>query len=187
LPVKAVKDADGQIGEVNTDAMYDHVVNKFDWGRMDDPAVKIDDNNARMIMNMRNILGRLSQALIREGKTDSARIVIDLCLEKMPDSKVPYDYFSLPAAEGLYRLGDTDRANEIARNLASAKSEELAYLFSFPDKDLKELDLHMQEALFTLNRLAEMTGESGQREISDQAQKTLEQYYDMYIQKVYRP
>ena len=70
LPVRARKDPDGQVGEVNTGLIYDHVVNKFAWGNMEKPGVWLDDNNTRMIMNFRNLLSRLAMALIQEGKRD---------------------------------------------------------------------------------------------------------------------
>ncbi|TSA29975.1 MAG: DUF2723 domain-containing protein, partial [Bacteroidetes bacterium] len=187
LPAKALASSDGQTGEVSTDLMYDHVVNKFAWGNMDKPGVKLDDNNARMIMNLRNLISRLALVLLEEGKYDSARVVMDLSLQKMPDAKVPYDYFILPLARGYYVLGDTAIGKDILERIDRYKSEELDYYFSFPDKDLPGLDMSIQEALFTTNKLAEAARELKEDELANRADSTLNQYYDLYMRKVYRP
>ncbi len=187
LPAKAIPSADGQAGEVNTELMYDHVVNKFEWGNMEKPGVNIDDNNSRMIMNLRNLMSRLALALIDEGKLDSANVVMDLSLEKMPDSKVPYDYFVMPLAKGYYAMGDTASGMEILERISRYKTEELAYYFSFPDADLPALDMSIQEALFTVNKLAEAAREVGMNELAEASEGTLNQYYDLFMKKVYRP
>ena len=187
LPVKALPSADGQTGEVNTDLMYDHVVNKFVWGNIENPGIYIDDNIARMVMNLRNLMSRLAVALIDEGKPDSAKVVMDLSLEKMPDSKVPYDYFVLPLAKGYYAMGDTLTGMEILERIHRYKTEELEYYFSFPDKDLPALDMSIQEALFTMNKLVEASKEVQENDLADAADTTLNQYYDLFMRKVYRP
>ncbi|MBE0648211.1 MAG: DUF2723 domain-containing protein [Bacteroidales bacterium] len=187
LPAKAARSADGQTGEVNTDLMYDHVVNKFEWGNMEKPGVYIDDNNARMVMNLRNLMSRLAMALVSEGKLDSAKVVMDISLEKMPDAKVPFDYFVLPMAKGYFAAGDTATGMEILERISKYKTEELAYYFSFPDADLPSMDMNIQEALFTVNKLAEASRELGVTGIADTAETTLNEYYDQYMKKVYRP
>jgi len=187
LPVKAIPSGDGQTGEINTATMYDHVINKFEWGNMEKPGVYLDDDNSRMIMNMRNLMSRLAIALIREGKPDSARVVMDLSLEKMPDSKIPYDYFILPMAEGYLTLGDTALGMEIMERLNRYKKEELDYYFSFPDKDLLDLDMSIQEALFTMNKLSQVAQKAEQTDLAGSADSTMNQYYDLYMRKVYRP
>lgn len=187
MPVKAIPTGDGQIGEVNTDVMYDHVVNGFQWGNIENPDVNLDDNNVRMVMNLRNLMSRLAEALIAEGKLDSAKVIMDLSLEKMPDSKVPYDYFVLPLAEGYAAIGEPEKGKEILDRLLKYKTEEIEYYFSFPDKDLPDLDMHAQEALFTLNKLGGSADRMGYMEVADSAQNVLGKYYELYMQKVYRP
>jgi len=185
--VRAVNKTTGQIGEVSTDLMFDHVVNKFDWGRMDDPDVYLDDNNARMIMNLRNLISRLATELIVEGKMDSARRVMELGLEKMPDSRMPYDFFILPLADGYFKLGEPEKGADILNRMSRYKSEELDYYFSFPDRDLPDMDQSLQEALFTLNRVAEVTRSNGMTALADSSENTVNRYYEIYMKKVYRP
>jgi len=186
LPVKARKD-DGQTGEVHTDVMYDNLMNRFKWGDMNKPGVYLDESNVRMVMNLRNLFGRLSAALLREGKKDQAKKVLDRCLEVMPDSKVRYDFFSVPIAEGYYKIGDKAKADEIAQKLNRYSTEELAHFFSFPDRDLKPMELSMQESLFTLQRLSVITKEAGSEKLAKETEDNLQKYYTLYMEKVYQP
>jgi len=186
IPVRA-KTTEGQVGEVNTDVMYDNLMNRFKWGNMNKPGVYIDETNARMVMNMRSLFGRLADALIGEGKLDSARRVLDQCFEVMPESVVPYDFFTVPLISGYYKTGDLAKANQIAAELNKTVTEELVYLFSFPDKDLKAMDMTIQEAVFTMQRLSVITSEAKQAKLAAETEATLKKYYDLYVEKVYQP
>ncbi len=185
LPVQA-HPVEGQIGEVNTDVMYDNLMNRFKFGNMN-KGVYIDETNARMVMNMRGLYGRLADALIREGKADSAKKVLDRCFEMMPETVVAYDFFTVPLLGAYYKSGETAKANAIAEKLSKNVTEELAYYFSFPDKDLKPMDMSIQEGVFTMQRLSAVLKEAGQDKLATQAEATLKKYYDLYVAKVYQP
>jgi hypothetical protein len=186
LPIRSVSH-DGQTGEVHTEAMYDHVMNKFAWGNMEDPDVNIDDNNARMIMNLRSMMGRLATALILEGKADSARKVLDLAMEKMPETAVPFDYFSVPVAEGYIRIGESEKGRAILEKIFITKTAELGYFFSFPVKDQRDMDVPIQEALITLNLISETAKRNQIDDLSKKAGDELGRYYDLYVKNVYSP
>ena len=55
-------------GTIDTDKMYTKLMEEFKWGNMNDPEVYIDENNQRMMMNIRNTFNRLAESLIEEGK-----------------------------------------------------------------------------------------------------------------------
>lgn len=186
LPVKA-QAIEGQVGEVNTDMMYDNLMNRFKFGNMNDPGVYIDETNARMVMNIRGLFGRLADALIREGKTDSAKKVLDRCFEMMPETVVGYDFFTVPLISGYYRAGETAKANAIAEKLSKNVTGDLDYFFSFPDKDLKPMDLSIQEAVFTMQRLNGALKDAKQETLAAQTEATFKKYYDLYVEKVYQP
>ncbi|MEI7500343.1 MAG: DUF2723 domain-containing protein [Bacteroidota bacterium] len=186
LPVQAKSD-EGQIGEVNTDVMYDNLMNRFKWGNMNKKGIYIDETNARMCMNMRGLYGRLADALILEGKVDSARRILDRCLEVMPETVIGYDFFTVTLISGYYKTGETAKANQIAAKLNKNVSDDLKYIFSFPDKDLKAMDMSIQEAVFTIQRLSMVAREAKQNQLAAETEATLKKYYDLYVEKVYQP
>jgi hypothetical protein len=136
-------------------------------------------------MNQRNMMGRLANALADEGKMDSARRVLDLAIEMMPEFQAPYDYFMVPIAEGYYKTGDSIKANIIVEKLNTNKAAELKYFFSFPDPDLMNMDVSIQESLITLNQVAEMTRRHNQPRYQKEAENALGEYYNKFVEKVY--
>lgn len=183
LPVKSVPD-DQQTGAVNSDTMYDHVMNKFDFRSMNDPKVYLDEQTQRMAMNYRNVFSRLADALIREGKKDKAKKVLDRCIEVMPDTTTPHNFFSVPIAEGYYKLGETAKANAIAEKLYKYMNDDLGYLFSFDKSDYAALDISFQEDLMTLQRLGQAAEEYKQDQLYKKIEESFRRYYDLYTNNV---
>ncbi len=186
LPVRAGV-TEGELGDVNTTVMYDNLMNKFRYGGLKDPKVYLDETNIHMVMNIRSVFARLVTALLAEGKKDSARKVIERCLEEMPGNTIPYDYFVVALADGLFKAGDVKKAHEISLKLINGSTEKLAYYFSFPDKDLKDMEIPMQESLFTLQRIGVAAKNANQEDLAKLADQNLTKYYDLYVNKVYRP
>ena len=186
LPVRA-NAPEGEPGDVNTSVMYDNLMNKFTFGGMNNPRVYLDENNIRMVMNLRSIYARLANALILEGKKDSAKKVISRCLSEMPDNTIPFDYFVVSLAEGYYKTGEVGKANKLAEKLIRNSVDELAYYFSFSDDDLKDMETQMQESLFTLQRTGVITKTANQEILANSAEENLNKYYELYVNKVYRP
>ncbi len=182
VPVKAAE-TDGQPGKVNTTAMYNNLINKFWFGNMDDPHVYLDETNMRMTMNLRNNFFRLANALIEEGKNDSAKIVMDRCLKVMPDKTIPYNYFTVPIVDGYYKIGDTSKANEIASRMVDIFEEQLDYYFSFKGYYSKAYDYEKQQTLSMLQRLIQIANRSKQDDIVKKGSGIFEMYYQMYTGK----
>ena len=69
-------DADpGEIGEVDSKIMYDNMMHKMVWGRMNEPDVVIEENNHRQIsiMDIRDKFARLAEQLVKDGEKEKAQ------------------------------------------------------------------------------------------------------------------
>lgn len=149
----------GEIGSIDTDIMYDNMMNKFRWGNMTDSTVYLDENNRRMITNFRNNFGRLAMALISENKFDSARVVLDRCMDLMPNSRIPFSYFMLPVIEGYYLIGNDEVATGYLKVLAASMEEELHFFLTADQKYTvnlayeKQLRMHVMQGTVRLARI----------------------------------
>ncbi|MCD4664853.1 MAG: DUF2723 domain-containing protein [Bacteroidales bacterium] len=180
VPIKATNKS-GQTGSVNTDVMYDNLMNKYRFGNINDPGVYLDETNMRMTMNIRNNFYRLSGALIREGKNDSAKIIMDRCLEVVPDEVVPYDYFIALMTNGYYEIGETEKANKIATRLTDILNEQLNYYFSFTGRHADKYDFEKQQNLAMLQKIMQDATRYKQEEIENKASEIFDLYYNMYL------
>ena len=180
IPINA-HNTDGQQGSVNTAIMYNNIMNKFKWGNMTDQKVYMDETNMRMIMNFRNIFARLANALLDEGKKDSAIKVLDHCFEIMPDSRFGYNMFIMPLAEAYYKAGQPAKANKILARLLEINQKELAYYFRFTGRKAKTLDYEKRQSLGLLNKIKDIAEREKQKQLSTDVTKSFELYYELYI------
>jgi tetratricopeptide (TPR) repeat protein len=103
---------------VNTEKMYDNVMNKFKWGGLDKPGVYIDETIMRMVKSQRSVIFTdLAGNLMREGKPDKALQVLDKCIEVFPSGNAPHDYSSFNLALQYYQLGQKEKAQAILREI----------------------------------------------------------------------
>ncbi len=182
VPLKNEKQSNPiNFGRVATDIMYTNIMKKFKWGNMNDPDVYIDENNARMITNIRNSFNRLAGALIDEGKRDSAIAVIDRCLELIPGDIVPYEYFALEITNNLFRLGEKEKGEEMILDAFARYKEELDYFFSLNNKFINTDGVReeIQRDMFYMQKLERIGKSSGNKELSDEISATLRDYYSI--------
>jgi hypothetical protein len=179
VPIKS-KNKDGQDARVNTTAMYDNLVNKFQFGNIDDPNVYLDETNVRMTMNLRSNFFKLADALIGEGKNDSAKVVMDLSIQAIPDKSIPYNFFVLPVAEGYYKIGEIEKGNEIYSRMIVILEEQLNYYFAFNGTHKDKYAYEKEQNLAMLQKLAQVASKFKQEDISKKAGEIFDIYYQMY-------
>lgn len=147
VPVKGSSDAQGMSGTVDTDRMYDNVMNKFRWGFYNAPGLYLDENKMRMGSNLRLHLTRLATALLDEAATSPDSLtkraraveVLDKIQAEVPVSAVPHNYFSLAMAEDYYRAGGDDclaKGDQIIREYALDNWQELNFYLNLRDDKL---------------------------------------------------
>ena len=122
-------------GRVDTDIMYDNLLNKFAYGNMELPDVYLDETNRRLSYNLRTIFGRLANELVAEGKNDKAVEALDFAMEKMPVEKFGYNYFVFGIIDAYYKAGATEKARELTWAFADRLDDELAFYAGFDRKD----------------------------------------------------
>ncbi|MEA3446711.1 MAG: DUF2723 domain-containing protein [Bacteroidota bacterium] len=176
VPIKTSSKG-GHIGHIDTDIMYDNMINKFQWGNINDPRVYLDENNQRMLMNFRSNFGRLALELFKEGKEEKAREVADRCQELMPNERVPFNYFNIGIAEVYYNLKDNEKANEIINVLLDKSVQELDFYFSLNSEMFSRSATNAQRTLALMQELVKIT----KRYKASKLQKEIEEkFYDYY-------
>lgn len=115
---------------VNTDKMFDNVMNKFKWGGLDKPGVYVDENTMRMAKTMRSgVFDNLIRALIDEGKNDKALQVLDYAMKVFPAENVPLDASAFPFGESYYMLGQKEKAEALYDEIAVNALRNLNWFF----------------------------------------------------------
>ncbi|MEI6575856.1 MAG: DUF2723 domain-containing protein [Bacteroidota bacterium] len=166
-------------GRINTRIMYDNLMNKFKLN-MQDPNVYFNEDHLRMTVSLRNIYGRLANALITEGKNDSALAVCDRCIQLMPDKIVPYNYFTLGVVEAYFRAGAKDKAIGILKRTLALNKQDLSYYFSFPADKTQSLDQQKQMALAIVQRIGQLIERFPDPDVQKESKAIFDKYYSLY-------
>ncbi len=173
MPVKAKEYIPG-LGGVNPDRSYDIIMNDFRWGNLNDPAVVIDRESYRHARILKQTFLRVAQSLMTAGEAEKAVDIMDTCLYYFPADKIHYDIIMMPYVEIYYEAGASEKANAEARKLAEVCDEELAYYLSLdPEFADRYYGQEMQQDIAVLRRLAEVTLENGQEELSEEIEAML--------------
>ncbi len=117
--------------QVNTDKMYDNVMNKFVWGGIDvNPDIYLDETIRRMCYSYRIMFIDLIDQLIQEGKADKALKALDYCMEKIPGDVVPHNYISLQLAMDYYFLKQNEKGKALLEKIADSAVEYVTWINS---------------------------------------------------------
>ncbi|KAA6331173.1 hypothetical protein EZS27_020187 [termite gut metagenome] len=124
---------------VDSQKMYDNLMNKFKFGGIDKPNVYLDENVMRMCHTHRRLFALLAAQLLEEGKNEQALKVLDYCEQVIPDSNVPHNNYlgnSLSIAEAYYQLGKQEKGDKIAEVLFNNSLEYVTWYFRMNDRQL---------------------------------------------------
>ncbi|MBN2165042.1 MAG: DUF2723 domain-containing protein [Marinilabiliaceae bacterium] len=164
VPIKSEGDAYNN-GRVDTEKMYNNVVNKFRWGGFDNPNVYLDENHVRMGNNIRMNLTRLANALIEEEKNDKAKDILDLTFKTLPSERIPHTYFSIFMADAYYRISEAEKGDTILEDVATNNLKELKYYMSLPANKKSAHDRDIKNCLAIYREIGNMANNYGRNDI----------------------
>ena len=131
----------GTVHAINSEKMYDNVMNKFKWGGVDKPGVYLDENVLRMCKSYRIALfSKLAATLMAEGKNDKAEKVLDKAMEVLPPENVPLDYSALSMGELYYQLGQNEKAEAILKGVGDDAMRNVNWYFRLRPGQLSSVE-----------------------------------------------
>lgn len=174
VPIRTEMGQDREIGHINTDIMYDNLMNKFVWGNMDKDGIYLDETILRQTKNMRNLFYRLAKKLVDEGQKEKAIKVLDKCIEVMPEKNVPYDVFMIRIIEGYYLAGAKEKAASLNKRLAEIYKGKYTYFTSYRGTKLvKRVESNINESYQVIGYCQQIANMYGDKATADEVQKIL--------------
>ena len=196
VPIKTdEKNAYYEFGRINSNVLYDNLMNKFIWGNIKDPQVNIDHfhDNTISVMKYRNTFLRLAQKLVEEAvketvmlkdsvvneiidssKMQEAVKVLDKSLEEIPLYQVPADNFLLYYIPIYYTAGENEKANDLAWALAMDNAQTLRYIQAQSTNRRKMLERDEQNSMYILRMLMDWARSSGEDAFAQEIQSMVE-------------
>lgn len=157
VPIKTPYTGFINAGRIDTEYLYDNLMNKFKFGNIKDPRVYVDYTMRHSLgaSMSRNGYARLAKKLVEEGDSEKAIKVLRKAEEEMPYSQLrPHIELII---EAYYIAGDTERANQLMEENMAIQKEFLSYYMAFPiDKKEQAINdmIRRYQTMATLNNMA---------------------------------
>ncbi|MBN2682239.1 MAG: MFS transporter [Bacteroidales bacterium] len=131
---KSVMIQTNKIGSVNANVMYTNIMEKWQYGGMNNPSVYLDENNRSMMMYMKTIFSRLADELIVNGEIEKAIEVLEKANYELPADKTGYSYVDLSLLKSLYLADDFVKAKDLLQKIENQFIAEKKYYMSLDKK-----------------------------------------------------
>jgi len=117
---------------VDTEKMYDNMMNKYKYGNLKQPGLYIDETTQRMCFTHRRWFANLISNLVKEGKKAKAIKALEKCATEIPDYNVPHDAASgsLEIINAYVACGQADKAAKINEQLEKKCREYIEWYLS---------------------------------------------------------
>jgi hypothetical protein len=163
---------------VDTEKTYDLMVNQFKYRGLDDPTVYYTNDYKMSVMNHRSNLNALAEALVDRGEIEKASIALDFSLAKMPDRAVPYDPSVADTVNLLFKVGQKQKAVDIAKIVGERSIETASYLIA----ENKGISYELRKNLFLLGAMERSLYENDEGALAEK----FEVQYDKMITTLQR-
>jgi hypothetical protein len=154
---------------VDSKIMYDNLMHKYTWGRMEADDVYLDEFCIRTIriVGVRDMFNTLAVILISENKKDSAIKVLDRCQQILPSKKIPHDYYSIQTADFYYLVQQYDKGNALLEEYANDLLDELEYFNSLDQAHKTVVEESQNRSFSLLNLLIDKAQKNKQTALVD--------------------
>jgi uncharacterized membrane protein YeaQ/YmgE (transglycosylase-associated protein family) len=187
IPIRGEQQT-GMSGMVNTDIMYENVMNKFRYTNLNNPDVYQDETCRRMIQNMKNNFNRLAAALINEGKNDRAAEVIDKMEKAIPKEVLGYTSTDIETANLLFRIGNQEKGREMAKFAFENIRDNIDYYLSLPSQYFPSVSNDFQYAMgYEMRNLVDYLTQNKEDELAREVEDKYNEYYTRYVGKTGSP
>ena len=181
VPVKTSIPKDGnpmEMGQIDADKMY-NIVMKWDWGNSNGDIYH-DPETRRESITYRTNLSRLMDQLIKEGKIDKAKKVIDLAMDKLPVDK--FGYYSLlePFTNGYYQVGEKAKAQQLIDKLIGKYKESLNYYSKMSPEDQSGIAIDIVTDIERYRALLQVIKKNNDTAFFQKHRATFNTYIDIF-------
>ena len=114
-------------GRVNSDKVYENVMNKFRWGNFDKYDLFVNKSYTPSVQSTRLVIRRAAIDLVQKGDTTRGIALIDKFFEAFPHMNFPYDYFTMLMLDVYIQAGAYDKAKPHMDLLAQQTEQYLRF------------------------------------------------------------
>ena len=172
---------------MDTERMYDNIMNKFRFGGLDNPNIYLDETVLRMCYTHRRLMSSLAMQLMRENKFEKAENIVRYAEEVIPAQTVKHNYMSgsLDLARVWLMLGNKQKAEEIVMSIAGNSCEYLQWYAGLAPKIQNSCANDILYNVYQLNASVDILADA-ESEKHKEMDDLLRMYHMMFQEYLYR-
>lgn len=180
IPVEAEDYSKAYRGGVYREGSYDLLVNKAQWGSMNQEGVVPDRESVREWTYAQLAYARLAQCLTNHGEYDSAVIVMDKYQEFFPNDKFPFEIRTYQFPEMYYVCGATEKGDAFMEAIAQNYCDKVEYYGNMKPKFKEYYSEDIEEAMSLLQHFSEVAKRYERNELSEMISSRMREYVTLY-------
>lgn len=173
VPIKSDKSA-----RINTDVLYNNMINKYTWGNINNPNILIDytiDRTTR-VCRIRENFERLATELWKKGEKEKALKTLERCDSVLIPENFSLHYFDVSYASALYTVGKTEEGDKYLQEVIDVADEELLFFNSLPKNKKFSNSLQIRISFQSLISANEIADRFGRKELGETIKNKIELY-----------
>jgi len=147
-------------GSVNSDVLYDHVINKFNFTEFANPNVYLSEDYTRSVNNLKIFVYRLAETLLTENDQKRAEKVMEKYYSWFPQKTIPYDQIEIFMAENYYRFDSKElkiKGIKLLNEYVNQLNEETIFYLKFRGSDAEIVSGYLGRNRDFLRQIAQMS------------------------------
>ena len=172
---------------MDTERMYDNLMNKFRFGGLDNPDIYLDETVLRMCYTHRRLFATLAMQLMREGKEEKALEVVRYAKEVIPAETVSHNYMSgsMDLARVWLMHGEKQEAEGIVTDIATNACEYLDWYATLNPRVQQSCAQDILYNVYQLSNAVEILESAESANLKEMEEK-LQAYHIMFSGYLYR-
>lgn len=172
---------------MDTERMFDNLMNKFRFGGLDNPDIYLDETVLRMCYTHRRLFATLAMQLMREGKEEKALEVVRYAKEVIPAETVRHNYMSgsMDLARVWLMHGEKQEAEGIVTDIATNACEYLDWYATLKPRVQQSCAQDILYNVYQLSNAVEILESAESANLKEMEEK-LQAYHVMFSGYLYR-
>ena len=172
---------------MDTERMYDNLMNKFRFGGLDNPDIYLDETVLRMCYTHRRLFATLAMQLMREGKEEKALEVVRYAKKVIPAETVRHNYMSgsMDLARVWLMHGEKQEAEGIVTDIATNACEYLDWYATLNPRVQQSCAQDILYNVYQLSNAVEILESAESANLKEMEEK-LQAYHVIFSGYLYR-
>ena len=172
---------------MDTERMYDNLMNKFRFGGLDNPDIYLDETVLRMCYTHRRLFATLAMQLMREGKEEKALEVVRYVKKVIPAETVRHNYMSgsMDLARVWLMHGEKQEAEGIVTDIATNACEYLDWYATLNPRVQQSCAQDILYNVYQLSNAVEILESAESANLKEMEEK-LQAYHVIFSGYLYR-